>query len=99
MRISDWSSDVCSSDLLRFSRCKSSSKRWKPKAKCQTPDSVGRDAHCRQHLEQRDDAITGWIVECPRCQRCVRNRLQLSTARISLQIGRATCRERVWHYV
>src|SRR3546814_6743721 len=74
MRISDWSSDVCSSDLLGIApRHAPLITRLKPgKVVVTTPDG-----------QQLDFAISGGILE----------------VQPQVEIGRASCRERVCQYV
>src|SRR3546814_3159601 len=79
MRISDWSSDVCSSDLLGpFDR------------RCPLAQAC---SHARPTLS-RLSTISDKIVPQPRD-----GDKEVKLGRQALQIGRASCRERVCQYV
>src|SRR3546814_9206867 len=80
MRISDWSSDVCSSDLP-------------------CPSRHGRGVDRAQEAENPDAEC-----ECATCgytARTARKWLEQAGAPLCPieEIGRASCRERVWQYV
>src|SRR3546814_3952792 len=86
MRISDWSSDVCSSDLpgLRFE---------------QRPDR-GRDAERGQFVAC--NPAKGFIVSHEGARRDfapAQRQQRQPVAGESMEIGRASCRERVCQYV
>src|SRR3546814_3200547 len=86
MRISDWSSDVCSSDLLRV---------------VQHVHEVGRaDQLLLAIVEPQQGLHPGHAVE-PGQAVDVDDRLeqQQQSRLLQRQIGRASCRERVWQYV
>src|SRR3546814_3819145 len=85
MRISDWSSDVCSSDLQRLVVAITE----------QSPDPLGADAHrlrfdVVQHRFQSCYAIGGLQAH----QHRQPDGLELWAA-AAVEIGRASCRERV----
>src|SRR3546814_6567315 len=87
MRISDWSSDVCSSDLAPAVRVDGSGPRQR------VPDAeVGRQVDIGMaERAQRD------VVGRPRAD--ARQREQAAPYVVAVQIGRASCRERVCPYV
>src|SRR3546814_2659755 len=80
MRISDWSSDMCSSDLLDIPLFGIASRRA----------GVGDDRvhRCRPHL--RHHIVDGFAVD---------DLAALFIDDLALEIGRASCRERVCQYV
>src|SRR3546814_19426090 len=89
MRISDWSSDVCSSDLVNATRTPFyTCFIWirKPSRSGATRRKRIRDEQCCPHQIRRD-------VTAPRI-----NTVILDIHR-QLKIGRASCRERVCQYV
>src|SRR3546814_18544864 len=100
MRISDWSSDVCSSDLLachpatlcaniKGLRCK------RPGKHAAFPCMIMEKRHNGRPLVQRH--IRGLIKgEFPACRVAGLHQLRLQTEG---KIGRAACRERVCQYV
>src|SRR3546814_10259651 len=83
MRISDWSSDVCSSDLgLREER------RFGLVINARLTQTVspgGREDHMRVALEERDGTI--WAAPLPSGSAIITSMVR--------DIGRASCRERV----
>src|SRR3546814_10094476 len=90
MRISDWSSDVCSSDLQQMAYYK--------QATAQRDDLAQRSAYARQQAEQaeaqhREQAMRAEVAiltqEIP----------EWSDPAKRQEIGRASCRERVSQYV
>src|SRR3546814_17268387 len=113
MRISDWSSDVCSSDLLLFADLSANGLNWSAPA-------------CRKTYDFRQGSLRPYSV-IPTYSLDVRQTLSLcstvrepesggfpsgpalayiwvrsmyrplSTVLDDLEIGRASCRERVWH--
>src|SRR3546814_2803956 len=94
MRISDWSSDVCSSDLLiagvppqtegqHRDGCSQCGRRHKPASCHAVPGRTGCTTVCRRG--ERCDCCRHW--RCARLQQC------------GQEIGRASCRERVCPYV
>src|SRR3546814_18388329 len=101
MRISDWSSDVCSSDLL-VRQCEPA---FYPaeRAEIRTDMASGRafdraDERSRQHgLPGLDaSAVSGQAIDEPRYRT---GRIAQHARTAAGQIGRATCRERVCQYV
>src|SRR3546814_18373121 len=86
MRISDWSSDVCSSDLLAIPR-------------------LERARHVRLRTVAQDQGEAGDRVERPQDERQADDlpqflcRAFLRRLRGRVEIGRASCRERVCQYV
>src|SRR3546814_7560456 len=84
MRISDWSSDVSSSDLGAWVSQRHE-RRDQTTPECAT---AGRD-------ESGDENVADHTRTCVRLSIL----LEADTQRISLEIGRASCRERVCQYV
>src|SRR3546814_10029091 len=93
MRISDWSSDVCSSDLLGLR----TSLRARPAAQ------VLEDFPCRVAPRQAGDATAGMGARTAQVQArqgaAVVALAQQRPCAEQLEIGRASCRERVCQYV
>src|SRR3546814_9956307 len=89
MRISDWSSDVCSSDLLVVSDIF---------AVNSDNDVTGPDARicCRPSRLDRLNKLTAVVRNAKRICEILANRLDGHT---QVEIGRASCRERVCQYV
>src|SRR3546814_9211927 len=96
MRISDWSSDVCSSDLLklrlraRISRCSGSTLARYCLASTRTTKVWSRSI------------TSSWKRQCRRSSVCSNWSIWVTSTlrRVALrQIGRASCRERVCQYV
>src|SRR3546814_8582777 len=88
MRISDWSSDVCSSDLERQQR----TQRRLIVGVGQRPGEEGDDACNDEREQQRDRAAAPHLTLAHYGK--ARN-----VARETEELGRASCRERVWQYV
>src|SRR3546814_1110923 len=84
MRISDWSSDVCSSDLIRD--------RDQVPGKAAKPAHEGTDEERSGHVDA--DEADGDDEDRRRHQH-----LQDVGELLALEIGRASCRERVCPYV
>src|SRR3546814_12919452 len=84
MRISDWSSDVCSSDLL--CRLRSPLPRW---------DSIPGEPAEQPNQRSIADLNTPSLARPPQAFRS----LSSFAPRSRIQIGRASCRERVCQYV
>src|SRR3546814_14558999 len=98
MRISDWSSDVCSSDLPA---CRTVQSRWPVPARY--PASLGRmlrhhSADIRRELalgiriggpDEYYSAVSGYLAG---------KGVGSNANEISTKIGRASCRERVCQY-
>src|SRR3546814_4993420 len=84
MRISDWSSDVCSSDLSR------------PVRRGRTA-AGGADRACGRRRRQRMGYVGGGAVPCARGGAALGGLRPRGTR--AKQIGRASCRERVCQYV
>src|SRR3546814_1717567 len=98
MRISDWSSDVCSSDLFK----KSDDGRWTCKARMivQTSENTFED---ESHYAV-NNYESGFEVEVDDDAAPLLNRVngvyvRIANAEAAKQIGRASCRERVGKYV
>src|SRR3546814_5438143 len=83
MRISDWSSDVCSSDLNPFVRHRAAGR----------PDEAGNGVE-GGGLARAVGPHHGEYLARPDLERQVADRAQAGE-----QIGRASCRERVCQYV
>src|SRR3546814_18357446 len=102
MRISDWSSDVCSSDLLMADlaeRYSFDELRVTHGQNIVLPHVAKRDLHAiwqtldAAGLASSNLDLISDIIACPGLDYC-----SLANAR-SIQIGRASCRERVCPYV
>src|SRR3546814_11160366 len=107
MRISDWSSDVCSSDLVSRSSALASKATGFPIAKIAAKLAVGYT------LDELDNDITKVtpasfeptidyvVTKIPRFpfEKFPGAEPILPTSMTSVEIGRATCRERVCQYV
>src|SRR3546814_15700325 len=100
MRISDWSSDVCSSDLSELQRRKARQREHEA-------DDPEADDHGRfrpsEMLEMMvngshsEHALAGGLVACDLHDH--RHRFKHEQAADDSQIGRASCRERGCMYV
>src|SRR3546814_9958603 len=103
MRISDWSSDVCSSDLAPIEF------RWKDSRNMATAISANKaellaiaDAVAREKLIDRDiviEAMEDAIQRAARSRYGAENDIRAKIDPKSGEIGRASCRERVCQYV
>src|SRR3546814_19401975 len=96
MRISDWSSDVCSSDLCPVWHCRWTQSRALPhlrrKRACPARSAdARRDGRRCCHPQSADLAGFGRRARCEAGEWEDQRRVP--------QIGRASCRERVWQYV
>src|SRR3546814_6762007 len=93
MRISDWSSDVCSSDLLEFERGGGApsvrSRVALERFKNVLRNEVG-DSHGSRLIDEKDRQFRLGELEA---------RVMALEALDMRQIGRASGRERVWQYV
>src|SRR3546814_18013966 len=103
MRISDWSSDVCSSDLLRQRQSQPQRKTWRTKILASR--GISRSLFNARNLDRRllrsraggcyelvDEDIKAALQSLNPSlfiRLCIRE----------VQIGRASCRERVCQYV
>src|SRR3546814_15311625 len=103
MRISDWSSDVCSSDLLTFlSQQIEQREQYQPQHIDHVP--VGRAGFDEADVRAlRDMQITHDEAENRQTQQHMaemhsRHHVVVHEEQIG-ENGRATCRERVWKYV
>src|SRR3546814_11548359 len=105
LRISDWSSDVCSSDLrlveVAAEAAHGDALRFAPRARA-------LDRHARQALQRRRDVRIGKLADILRRDRVdhaggialdVEIALQRAADAGDDEIGRASCRERVGQYV
>src|SRR3546814_6481560 len=105
MRISDWSSDVCSSDLqagaARIARSRD------PRRADHPAHAVLRPPRRRRHGDAAmSGAIDPWLLSilvCPATRTPLRyaearQELVSEEAGLAYQIGRASCRERVCQY-
>src|SRR3546814_3034805 len=103
MRISDWSSDVCSSDLLGASRVDSNayegSRDWLIHMASATSPASNASHMARIWVPAQCEAT----LMTPRAPTAGRGSVRLSspeyTSKSSGEIGRASCRERVCQYV
>src|SRR3546814_16706538 len=106
MRISDWSSDVCSSDLVQLRQIANSGQSVR---KAQPAKLSAEPALVRQR-----DQILDWLHSCEisgarasiipgtgsdRSSKFRRHRAEPNIGKMRNQIGRASCRERVCQYV
>src|SRR3546814_5825208 len=97
MRISDWSSDVCSSDLSRLGReTEAPIGTRDPVTQFGTAFLVGLDAAASD--KARRAAGTGEDQET-RLRRVERLVQKLACFAFAIEIGRASCRERGCQYV
>src|SRR3546814_20849411 len=96
MRISDWSSDVCSSDLLPAGEA------WAyERVELITHNGTHLDApyHYASTMDHGRRAIT--INEVP-LEWCLQPAVKLDFTTFDVgyvEIGRASCRERVWQFI
>src|SRR3546814_7563300 len=102
MRISDWSSDVCSSDLLRLGLGRRGTRlvglgleqflgRFAiDKLIVFAADRIGLDQHAALYLRHRAD---------PAARRLDERARDGGGGAVGLEIGSASCRERVCQYV
>src|SRR3546814_4184649 len=86
MRISDWSSDVCSSDLGGRAACRQSTK-----SAARNGSAIINLAKCELWLNCGKPLAANWGVDNMRKDKQI-------TASVA-EIGRASCRERVCQYV
>src|SRR3546814_2718622 len=98
MRISDWSSDVCSSDLQTPRRVRKSAGGPRREDAPDFPGEGGQRGHdlvilhrARLRIERAQGAVKAAVVEIDRQRAIAFEAVQ--------QIGRASCRARVWRYV
>src|SRR3546814_7734804 len=87
MRISDWSSDVCSSDLAEIEEAKSkleTAMQKKDFKQCATLKSLLDELTTKRATIKDDDVVPDVAALSEKCKS---------------QIGRASCRERVCQYV
>src|SRR3546814_17968280 len=102
MRISDWSSDVCSSDLIRgpldpvhhLLDGLSNTEQFVEIVAEHLDRDIGADAR-KQLVEPHLDGLGELVVVA---RNGLRSRMHLSN-QIRAEIGRASCRERVCQYV
>src|SRR3546814_3383939 len=90
MRISDWSSDVCSSDLDTGDTA--------TLATAQDYADTGDAATLQSANHYTDQQVAAWEQGLSEFRERVEDRFYRTDDRIS-QIGRASCRERVCQYV
>src|SRR3546814_14879344 len=98
MRISDWSSDVCSSDLLEIAAEKAGiAKSGAPLITMKYPDSVSNTIQAMATQARAPYFAMGqdWDAAVYRDKLHYRD----VEGRIATQNGRASCRERVCQYV
>src|SRR3546814_4016149 len=97
MRISDWSSDVCSSDLVRLSR-----DERHDNIEHEGPD-LARETVLRGMKDADHHGLCSWLVVGEAADalkpRQRRGWSGASRVRMGCEIGRESCRERVWQYV
>src|SRR3546814_10313010 len=98
MRISDWSSDVCSSDLSH----NDNKITYFARTNSRVPKVFGikqRDRVYHTHLIGRTGSGKTTLLETLICQDIDAGRGLAVIDPHGDQIGRASCRERVWQYV
>src|SRR3546814_7046776 len=99
MRISDWSSDVCSSDLFLRTECLDEELN----GACQVEERIYRCPTTGGAVSDAPQYICGDDVYCINgdCEPIVREAsTEFKDALVALhEIGRASCRERVCQYV
>src|SRR3546814_18829853 len=102
MRISDWSSDVCSSDLWKFSK-EQILELYLNKVYfgggAYGIDSASRNffSHPATELSTAEAAIIAGLVKAPSRYSPTAD-VDAAVARARVEIGRASCRERVCQY-
>src|SRR3546814_8795729 len=99
MLISDWSSDVCSSYLLCGAPQVAGQKFSRP-----LPRHLVRLTQHRRRMDGRERVCCERRVDRPAvvdgdADAAPEQRLRGGRAKTDQQIGRASCRERVWQYV
>src|SRR3546814_4917974 len=110
MRISDWSSDVCSSDLLvrQYSLCNVPGERDRYLiAVLRDPNTRGGSAFMHDCVQQGDNITISQPRNLFELERDARRSILFAggigvtpiLAMAERQIGRASCRERVCQYV
>src|SRR3546814_10100024 len=99
MRISDWSSYVCSSDLLRDSGTAKSKSKGKstPHVQLLGSGTILREVIAAAELLDKDFGVSADIWSCPSFNELARD--GADALRHNRQIGRASCRERGCQYV
>src|SRR3546814_17174791 len=103
MRISDWSSDVCSSDLIGPHR-KQSRIVFRPQGLARGPlDSdlaaIAIEDRKREIKERANNAVITAVARQAHAKIERRELIENCLAHQSFQIGSASCRERVCQYV
>src|SRR3546814_1656075 len=93
MRISDWSSDVCSSDLLVSLGCEGFDREGLAAAITQSGRPV--ETVVIQQAGGTRSSIEAAVAAVRRIQQQMREDERRVPMRLSDQIGRASCRERV----
>src|SRR3546814_18626003 len=116
MRISDWSSDVCSSDLLRRATASPADDRThQAQGHRGRDENRNRQCRCINNIAALvDQRQLQFVRECSRLQSPfgrdsdlkrdipslrTRSRVGDDNVAVAAYIGRASCRERVCHYV
>src|SRR3546814_19486639 len=92
MRISDWSSDVCSSDLGGRGRC--GGVRAGARRAPLRPPPRWRDARCADHVADRREPVVGTDRKSVVSGKCVSVRVDLGGRRI---IKKKKCASRILH--
>src|SRR3546814_19723552 len=97
MRISDWSSDVCSSDLLDLARQRGQGRAAARRCEGRTPS---HDERSDRHLIARLTSHTG----CGECGDIRQSMPEMVRGSVLIppahpEIGRESCRERVSQYL
>src|SRR3546814_5722531 len=99
MRISDWSSDVCSSDLLAGDSDQALGEALDPQLAAAIDAGLIRDVVIAKNERESDDfwRLRDSISEAERAEGpALQHDISVP---IDLKIGRASCRERVCQYV
>src|SRR3546814_19931702 len=106
MRISDWSSDVCSSDLCQVSlealsaaelRGALAAPALAPNAPCRLGAIAVPTPALPWHMAQRAAKVLLPATASP--DDLAAGGAAMATVAAAAKIGRASCRERVWQYV
>src|SRR3546814_17275195 len=96
MRISDWSSDVCSSDLKFTDRAKGFLQSAQTVAIRMSHQRIGPEHLLKALLEDQQGMASGLIKAAGGDAGVA---LRETDAALAKEIGRASCRERVCQYV
>src|SRR3546814_9267878 len=99
MRISDWSSDVCSSDLRSAVRNPADLTFSEQHVAIQQAIGVERGAHAAHRLHFPGRLVLGQEFPLETTNAMFRGQCTAKLLDDAIEIGRASCRERVCQYV